>query len=309
MARENKLNYDRNLTPQRRERVQRVRSLLQGKNALIQKEEEERRERERERERRMREKLATLPSGEALAEKAFFVIDVEYFVADPFIPCEFSVAEFSVTEGIRDVLHFFVDPADQFPTNRSLEEKTRSESNHGIPFLTRFEDPRFDYVSRAGKKDLYRNLFRNHDRLFRLLRDFLIGDGVIPVPVIFTLEDRSEPNGIEAVSGVEMAKKCCDWLVGQSDVPDERKRDWEMLDILPLEELFLAFHRNSKRGGVTPSHQYLKTFLNSGKWDFLPKSRCAFHDKLEASCTLGNVRKWCFAILDHLKKPEPTLSE
>ena len=262
--------------------------------------------------------------------QVFFVIDVEYFFADPITPCEFGVAEFSVRDGIRDQLHFFVDPGDKFPANRALEEKTRSETVHGIPFLQRFEDPRFDYVDPKSdsavsvkNKNLYRNLFRNHDRLSRLLGNFLTDDDKNPMPVIFTLEDRSLPNGdvSAAVSGVEVAKKGCEWLFGgQSDVSGdnnndvsggERKKIWESLEILPLEQLFLAFHRNSKRGGLTydPYNQYLKMFLNSGKWDFLPKSRCVFHDEIEASCVLGNVHKWCYAIFDHLNKPEPTFSE
>jgi len=314
MSRENKFIYDRALTPQRRARLVRVRALLEGKNASLQREEDERRERQCERERRMREKMATLPSGESLAEKIMYVIDVEYFVAYPFIPCEFSVAEFSVKGGILDVLHFFVDPADKFPVNRSFDEKSRSESVHGIPFITRFEDARFDYdppkndsAVRVTNRNLYRNLFRDHDRLAKLLMNFLTGNGSNPIPIVFTLEDRSLPSRDGAVSGVDMVKTCCDWLVDQSDVNAERKGEWKALDVLPLEELLFAFHRNSKHGGVTPCSQYWNRFLSDGKWDFLPKSRCVFHDKIEASCTLGNVQKWCYAVFDHLKKPEPAL--
>ena len=82
------------------------------------------------------------------------MIDCEYFVSDPrFIPCEFAVAEISVRRGIVDVLHFFVDPVDDFPPNRASDEKTRSETIHGIPFITRFQDEAFDYKPTKKKLD------------------------------------------------------------------------------------------------------------------------------------------------------------
>ena len=322
MTRENKLIYDRNLTPERRERLGRVRALLSGKSGLVATDtraEERKLERE-ERQRKIRQRLDALPTGvEALMDVCFFVVDVEYFVARPFVPCEFGVAKFSLRRGIIDRLHFFLDPVDHFPPNRASDEKERSERVHGIPFLTRFDDFRFDYVPSPALRpagvgvespNLLRDLFRNHARLARLLHDFLTAKGTEPLPTLFTLDGRSRPDyNDEGVAGVEMVEACCRWLLDRSGGPAEWKKEWDRPDVLPMEDLFLAFHRRSKREGVTHDRQYFQRLVNEGKWDFLPKSRCSFHDRMQRRCALGCVSRWCFALFDHLKKPEPTLSE
>ncbi|RUS83926.1 hypothetical protein EGW08_008340 [Elysia chlorotica] len=202
----------------------------------------------------------------------FHVIDFQVMYderhEDHHLPLELGMTAFTLRDGLRKSLHFFINPGEVPQGNKHLAFK-HSENTHKIPM---------DFEQ--GDKNI-RNIWRK-------INDFVKGDGPEDdeIPPLYCLSDNTE-----------VVEGCLDFLYMSADVDEPNL----LHKVYCMEDLVTSLIMKSGTTDKRPVLSQVNDALRQNIWDFTSSIRCAYHDEIDCSyCSMSIVKRHSFAVFDML---------
>lgn len=214
------------------------------------------------------------PGKEVIHEKFFFIsfsvmLDLRHLSEveeyEKVVPCEVSIVEYSIEQGLEREIHKFIKPG-VLRLGFKATAMSTSENSHKIP------------IEGLGDED------ETYSKIYDSLCRFVM-DGRRVVPPVFC-----------KASDVEQTECALKWLSTHARKQPLLTKVYELEGLLLGIESHLMGKKPDFLGDAKAT-----SYLNRSVYDYEKDTRCKYHEELDSKfCSLGIVKKWGFLLSDYL---------
>ncbi|RWS24218.1 protein maelstrom-like protein [Leptotrombidium deliense] len=227
---------------------------------------------------------------ENLLNKSFFFASFNVLLKtredNKYYPNEIGIVEYSISKGIINTFHEFIDPGD-VPMGYARIAKEHSEQFHKIPILNfaqakgnqRFEDGARNF---GARRDELANLVLEIVQMLDGSKLKSKGDETDDQFIVFCQEKQ-----------IDQVKGCFKFLCEQSNEFAEVANRFIVLDVVQLLVMLAA------RAGKQRPYGICEGDLTKSSYNYSANTNCDFHDEMDTYyCALGVAKRYCYMLSD-----------